>query len=101
MVGILALQPAFSQDLDAKLVLGSDYRFSPARIVVPANTSFRLAVKNDSPEGDRFGSDDLNVEQGALPGQTVEIRLGPLKAGEYSFFGYLHRPRARAEIVVK
>lgn len=91
----------FGQDLVHTLVLSPDFQLYPSRLVVPANTSFRLLVRNDSPDSDRFGSDDLNLERGSAPGQTLEIQIGPLKPGEYGFIGYLHRNTARAEIVVR
>jgi hypothetical protein len=83
------------------MVLGPDFQFTPARLQVPANTTFRLLVRNDSGESDRFGSDDLNLERASAPGQTLELQIGPLKPGEYGFVGYLHKNSARAEIIAK
>jgi hypothetical protein len=103
-LALLALQTvrlASAQDLVHTMVLGPDFHLSPARLQVPANASFRLLVRNESGEGDRFGSDDLNLEYASAPGQTLELQIGPLKAGEYGFFGYLHRNTARAEIVAR
>lgn len=103
-LAILALQSArlaCAQDAVHTLVLGPDFQLTPPRLTVPANTSFRLLVRNESGESDRFGSDDLNLERASAPGQTLELLIGPLKAGDYGFIGYLHRNTARAEIVVR
>ena len=83
------------------LALQPDFRLAPANLIVPANTGLRLILRNDSPEAERFGSDDLNVERAVRPGEAVEISLGPLKAGIYQFFGYLHKSSARAEIIAR
>lgn len=106
-VGALALftlqcaRLASAQEVVQTLVLGPDFHLNPPRLTVPANTSFRLLVRNDSGESDRFGSDDLNLERASAPGQTLELHIGPLKAGDYGFIGYLHRNTARAEIQVR
>jgi hypothetical protein len=92
---------SFAEEAAPTLTMGSDFRLSPSSLIVPANSSFRLVLRNDSTEGERFGSDDLNIEQGVAPGQSLEITLGPLKAGEYGFFGFLHRNTAKAEILAR
>lgn len=101
---LLVLSSAHSlwaQDLVQTLVLGPDFQLSPRRLTVPANTPFRLLVRNESGESDRFGSDDLNLERASAPGQTLELQIGPLKPGDYGFIGYLHRNTARADIMVR
>ncbi|WP_161993236.1 cupredoxin domain-containing protein [Lacisediminimonas profundi] len=101
LIGLQATQAACAQEQAVTLVLGPDYRFVPSRVVVPANSGFRLLVRNESGQHDRIGSDDLNVERGAVPGETTEIAIGPLRSGAYSFFGYRNKVTAKAEIVVQ
>jgi hypothetical protein len=77
------------------------HRFVPTRITVPANTKFRLMVKNNDDTADEFESVDLNREKLVPPGQTVTVFLGPLTPGEYKFFGDFHQDTAQGVMVAK
>ncbi len=77
------------------------HRFVPDRIIVPANTKFRLLVKNNDDTADEFESTELNREKLVPPGQTITVFLGPLAPGEYKFFGDFHQDTAKGMLVAK
>jgi len=98
--GLLAAPlPARAQD-----VLSLEFRqhrFVPERLEVPANTKFRIMVKNNDDTADEFESVDLNREKLVAPGQTITVFLGPLTPGIYKFFGDFHQDTAQGVIVAK
>jgi high-affinity iron transporter len=77
------------------------HHFEPARIEVPANTKFRLEVRNADDTADEFESVDLNREKLVAPGQTITVFLGPLDPGEYKFFGDFHQDTAQGVMVAR
>jgi hypothetical protein len=76
-------------------------RFSPETMQAPANTKFKLVVRNDGPAVAEFESSDLNQERIVPVGQAKEFFLGPLTAGLYKFFDDFHRATANGVLVVK
>ena len=78
-----------------------DARFTPNRIDVPANTKFRVTVKNEGPGAEEFESADLKKEKVIPPGASVTLSFIPLKPGIYRFFGEFHPETAQGVIVAK
>ncbi len=86
---------------DAPLLTFKNHRFVPDRLEVPANTKFKLQVKNLDDTADEFESSELNREKVVPPGQTVTVFLGPLTPGEYKIFGDFHPDTAKGVLVAK
>jgi high-affinity iron transporter len=78
-----------------------DHRFVPDRIQVQAGKKFELHVKNTDSTADEFESVDLNREKLVVPGQTITVFLGPLRPGDYKFFGDFHKATAQGVLVAK
>jgi len=78
-----------------------DHRFEPTRLVVPAGTRIKLTVKNLDPTAEEFESYELNREKVIPGGSVAVIYIGPLKPGEYPFFGEFHADSAKGIIVAK
>lgn len=78
-----------------------NHLFYPATLNVPANTRFKLLVKNldDTPE--EFESNVLNREKLIVGKGTGIIFLGPLKPGSYSYFGEFNPKTAQGNIVAE
>lgn len=78
-----------------------DHRFTPAELTVPAGQKLKLTVRNEDATPEEFESHDLRREK-IIPGhsQTV-IAIGPLKAGEYRFFGEFHEDSAQGKLIVR
>lgn len=77
-----------------------DGKFSPQTIDVPADTKFRLAVTNADAKPMEFESSDLNREHVITAGATWRGFIGPLDAGQYSYFNDFDRA-AKGQIVAK
>jgi hypothetical protein len=100
LIGLMALSSPARAD-DVPMVIFKNHRFEPSRIEVPANTKFKLQVKNTDDTADEFESSSLNREKLVPPGQTITLFLGPLDPGEYKFFGDFHQDTAQGVLVVK
>ena len=83
-----------------ELVL-SNHVYQPAELHVPANTRFRVVVRNDDTTPEEFESTDFNRETLVLPHHRVVIYIGPLHAGSYSFFGDFNRETAQGRLLVQ
>ena len=76
-----------------------DHLFMPSVIRIPANTKVKLIVinKDDTPE--EFESYELNREKVIVGKQQASLFIGPLKPGEYPFFGEFH-PKTAVGILI-
>lgn len=75
--------------------------FVPATIEVPANTKFRLLIKNEGPGAEEFESIELRKEKVLAPGASSFLIFQPLKPGSYKFFGDFHPETAQGRFIVK
>jgi hypothetical protein len=73
--------------------------FYPSRIEVPANQKVKLIIHNLDEQPEEFDSFDLNREKMIFAGRKAIIFIGPLKPGEYAFFGEYHPNTARGLVV--
>lgn len=78
-----------------------DHRFAPTEIEVPAGQPVTLSVTNQDVTPEEFESDDFDAEKVIPGGQNAVIRIGPLDAGRYEFFGEYHEDTAKGVIVAK
>lgn len=75
--------------------------FSPAELKVPANTRLKLQIWNQDTTPEEFESHDFNREK-VIPGGAKGIVLvGPLKPGEYAFFGEFNPKTAQGKLIVE
>jgi hypothetical protein len=98
---LLALTPLCAQDLPSFNLLIRDGRFVPATLEVPANTKFRLLIKNEGPGAEEFESIELRKEKVLAPGASSFLIFQPLKPGSYKFFGDFHPDTAQGQLVAK
>jgi plastocyanin len=102
LFALLAALAAFSQARADDLSLTiKDHRFEPAELTVPAGKEFTLSVTNADATAEEFESDDLDVEKVIAGGQSATIKLGPLDAGRYEFYGEYHEDTAKGALVAK
>ncbi|MGE5506363.1 MAG: cupredoxin domain-containing protein [Actinomycetota bacterium] len=78
-----------------------DHRFVPDRIEVPANAKFVLVVSNQDATPEEFESKELKREKVVKGGQQIRVNLGPLKPGQYKFFGEYHEDTAQGVVVAR
>lgn len=92
---------AGAQDMPTFQLVIRDARFEPSTINVPANTKFRLLIKNEGPGAEEFESVELRKEKVLSPGASSFLIFQPLKPGVYKFFGDFHPETAQGQIVAK
>lgn len=78
-----------------------DLHFTPDTLEVPAGERFKVLVKNEGTSSEEFESTDLKKEKVIPPGKTGSFVIGPLKAGEYKFFGDFHPDTAQGKLIAK
>ena len=75
-----------------------DHLFLPSTLVVPANTKVKLIVINKDLTPEEFESYELNREKVLMGGAKAVIFIGPLKPGDYPFFGEFNPKTAQGVI---
>ena len=95
------LAPAHSQDLPSYQLTIRAGRFYPEVLEVPANTKFRLLIKNEGPGPEEFESAELRKENVLAPGVQSFLIFQPLQPGSYKFFGEFHPETAQGRLVAK
>lgn len=91
---------AWAEDIDKVGITIKDHRFEPAELHVPAGKPALLAIHNADATVEEFESSSLVLEKVVPAGATVTVRLRPLEAGRYSFFGDYHSNTAQGVVVV-
>ena len=78
-----------------------NHLFEPPELIVPANTKIKLIVYNRDPTPEEFESYELNREKVIIGNRKAVIFIGPLKPGEYPFFGEFHPKTAQGKIIAR
>ncbi len=67
-----------------------DHRFSPASLTIPAGQKVQVTVKNEMASAAEFESDDFDREKVVAANDSINVFIGPLKAGTYHYFDDFH-----------
>ncbi len=78
-----------------------DGKVSPLRVEVPANTRFKLELRNTGVSPAEFESNELRKEKVLAPDSTSILVFRTLDPGEYEFFDDFHPDAPKAVIVAK
>ena len=78
-----------------------NHRFQPATLTIPANTKVRLVVENRDATPEEFESNDFDREKVILPNSSAVIFVGPLRPGQYRFFGEFNPATAQGVLRVE
>lgn len=98
---LLASAGALAQELPTFNLVIRDGHFVPETIEVPANTKFKLQIRNEGPGAEEFESVELRKEKVLAPGASSFLIFQPLKAGTYKFFGEFHPQTAQGKFIAK
>jgi hypothetical protein len=98
---LLASAVAQADDMPTFKLLMKNGRLHPDTLEVPANTRFRLEVKNEGPGAAEFESIELKKELVLAPGVTRNLVFYPLKPGSYKVFDEFHAETGQGRIVAK
>jgi hypothetical protein len=78
-----------------------NHLFEPSELVIPANTKVKLIVYNRDQTPEEFESYELNREKIIMGNRKAVIFIGPLKPGEYPFFGEFNPKTAQGKIIAR
>jgi hypothetical protein len=92
---------AHGEDILTVTVVIKDGRLNPQIIEVPANTRFKIVIRNEGPGPAEFESRDLRREKVLNAGSTSFVVIGPQKPGVYDMFDDFHPRTGRGRIIVK
>lgn len=92
---------AVASDLPEYTLVVKNHVYQPSEIKVPAGTKFKLIVRNEDATPEEFESTDFNREKIVLPDSTITVFVGPLRAGNYGFFGDFHQDTAKGRLIAE
>jgi len=92
---------ARAEEIHTVTVVIKNGRLDPQTIEVPANTRFKIVIRNEGPGPAEFESHDLRREKVLNAGSTSFVVIGPQKPGVYDMFDDFHPDTGRGRIVVK
>ena len=78
-----------------------DHKFIPDYIKAPEDKVIVLVVQNQDDVAEEFESIELKREKLIPSHSKAKIVVGPLKAGEYKFFGEFHNPQPQGILLVE
>lgn len=78
-----------------------DHKFDQTVLEVPAGQKIKLIVRNQDTMPEEFESTSLKREKLIPSGGQVTVFVGPLKPGDYDFFGEFHMDTAKGVIRAK
>lgn len=98
----LCLAPsAFAYDKETHEIEIIDNKFVPNVVKASKDKVIKIKVFNRDKTIEEFESFDLKREK-IVPGKKkIVITVGPLKPGEYGFFGEFHPETAQGKLVVQ
>ncbi len=92
---------AAANELPEYTLVIKNHIYQPSEFKVPADTKFRLIVRNEDATPEEFESTDFNREKIVLPNSSITVYVGPLRAGRYGFFGDFHQATAQGRLIVE
>ena len=78
-----------------------DHLFYPNQLAIPSGVKVKLRVNNTDPTPEEFESYELNREKVIMGGRKATLFIGPLKPGEYPFFGEFNPHTAQGKIIAE
>jgi len=78
-----------------------EHLFYPAELRVPAGQKIRLQIINQDGTPEEFESFELNREKVIMGKRKAILFIGPLRPGEYPYFGEFHPETARGVIIAE
>jgi hypothetical protein len=91
---------AWAELQEYKIVI-KDHKFTPQNLDIPAGQKVKLIVENQDKTIEEFESHDLNREKIIGAGKSVNVYVGPLKAGTYKYFGEFNQDTAQGTLTAK
>jgi plastocyanin domain-containing protein len=91
----------FADSLPEFTLVLKNHVYQPSELKIPAGTKFKIIVRNEDATPEEFESTDFGREKIVPPNSSIEVYVGPLKAGTYGFFGDFHQDTAKGRLIVE
>ena len=91
----------FADSMPEFTLVLKNHVYQPSELKIPAGTKFKIIVRNEDATPEEFESTDFGREKIVLPNSSIEVYVGPLKAGTYGFFGDFHQDTAKGRLIVE
>ena len=92
---------AFATEVPMFTLTIKNHRYEPTTLKVPADTKVKIKVINNDSTPEEFESSDFSREKIVMPNSSIIVFVGPLKAGEYKFFGDFHQDTAQGVLIAE
>jgi len=97
----LFVASAASAETKEFTIIIKDHKFSPEITEIPVDEKVRLIIDNQDATPEEFESHSLLREKIISGNSKGIVYVGPLKAGEYEFFGEFNEDSAQGKIIAK
>ena len=101
IVAVTLPQSAKTEEVASQQLVIKNHIFEPTELIVPAGKPFKLVIINQDPTPEEFESKALKREKVIKGNSQIELNIGALKAGEYSFVGEYHESTAKGKIIAQ
>lgn len=78
-----------------------EHLFYPSELKIPAGQKVKLIIRNLDATPEEFESYELNREKVIVGNSQGIVFIGPLKPGEYPFFGEFNPKTAQGKVIVE
>lgn len=97
---VTGTMPAVAASQEFEIII-RDHLFFPSTLEIPAGQKIRLLIINEDATAEEFESYELNREKVITGNSRTVIFIGPLKPGEYPFFGEFYPRTAQGKIIAR
>ena len=92
--------PAAGAATDEYVIEIRNHLFYPSELIIPSGVRVKLRIVNTDDTAEEFESFELNREKVIRGNRSGIVFIGPLRAGEYPFFGEFYPKTAQGKIIV-
>jgi len=92
---------AFAKDIENYDIKIYNHKFLPEVVKASSGKVIKLHIFNKDSTVEEFESFDLKREKIVPGNKKIVVVVGPLKPGEYHFFGEFHQETAQGKLIVK
>jgi hypothetical protein len=101
LIALAVARTVAASDLPEYTLIVKNHVYQPSELKVPANTKFKIIVRNEDTTPEEFESTDFNREKIVFPNSSITVYVGPLRAGKYGFFGDFHQDTAKGLLIAE
>ena len=101
ILGLLLIPLSALAEPEEFVIKLKEHTFSPAVLEVPAGQKIKLIIHNEDATPEEFESHSLDREKIISGNSKGIIFIGPLKPGEYKYFGEFNEDLAKGLIIAK